>query len=131
MKVRNGFVSNSSSSSFLIYGISTNEEGIPINDLTEEALSVISSFDHIEEIREIGLVDNNNDEVDRICSELKISYWHWYECGFWFGKSWSAVKDDQTGKQFKEETTEQLKKLIKPESSLWKTLGTHKEAWNS
>lgn len=128
MKIRNGFVSNSSSSSFLIYGITTDEAGIPISDLTEEALSVISCFEDIEKIKETRFVDNDNDGVEYICSKLKIDYWHWY--GFWFGKSWDKVGDDQTGKQFKEEIVEQLKKLIKPESKFWKTLGTHKEAWH-
>ena len=72
MKVRNGFVSNSSSSSFLIYGV-TVEGGVPIEDLTEEALNVLNTFDgvDIEELRERGGVGNNNDEIECICSTMQ------------------------------------------------------------
>jgi hypothetical protein len=99
MKIRNGFVSNSSSSSFLIFG---------------------KSFDNIDFL-------NNNDKVQVLINEDYDTFeimesifpfkgnleWHMmeYDDTIYVGQSWDNVKDDETGLQFKQRTVDELNKL--------------------
>lgn len=81
-KKRFGFVSNSSSSSFLIYG--TNISNSKVEKLEE------SGFD-IDSLEDVGL------DIHRMDYETYI------------GRSWDSVGDDETGKQFKEKIQEKIK----------------------
>ncbi len=78
MKIRIGFVSNSSSCSFCVYGIRVEEGKI--------------DYDKEEALGKSGL------SVEMFQSDDKA-----------VGISWSSIKDDETGKQFKE----RIEKLIK------------------
>lgn len=106
MKVRAGFVSNSSSSSFCIYGTSMEFDEV------------------IEKIKESNLIPQ--EELDRLEEEDE-----WYELGeileeklglstyqsddnFWIGKEWSSIDDDETGRQFKENVKSKLEKAFGP-----------------
>jgi hypothetical protein len=82
MKFRQGFVSNSSSCSFLIYGAH-------VNDYDEEK---------VDELEDWAYKNNYAIEFPEYM-------------GLYIGKSWSSVKDDETGKQFKEKIEKDLKKL--------------------
>lgn len=79
MKIRLGFVSNSSTTSFLIYGayLTTKE----LDELTDSLPTLL---------------------------EKNYSY---DEDGY-LGRSWDTVKDDETGKQFKESVEKEVKKLF-------------------
>lgn len=79
MKIRNGFVSNSSTSSFCIYGIRINGELKPGLE---------------SELYKLGF------DVEPVDSLIYI------------GKSWDKIKDDETGKQFKESIIETLKPVL-------------------
>ena len=72
MRIRHGFVSNSSSSSFMIYGAELKMEESEVRKLEEKA-------------EELG---------------LKIEYGQ--ECEHkYIGRSWDSIKDDETGAAFK------------------------------
>lgn len=85
MKIRNGFVSNSSSTSFCIYGM------------------------YIEDSNDLGELN----EIEKLIHKVGLEIYYSYEdiCVF-IGKSWSSIKDEQTGKQFKDEIEEKLKKTF-------------------
>lgn len=105
MKIRNGFVSNSSSSSFLIYG------------------AFIDS-DKASEVFGEDWMDSYSLEKDH--PEFKgweISCGPDGSDGLYIGKSWDSIEDNQTGKQFKEEIESVIKKYFGVECS------THSAAW--
>ena len=111
MKTRQGFVSNSSSSSFLIYG------------------AELSSYkDEIK--KKLGIEDKNRYELcDIIQKETGLEV----ETGsegddLYVGKSWDNIKDDETGLQFKQE----IENIIKEKLGLKDVnFGSHSEAWYS
>jgi hypothetical protein len=84
MKVRQGFVSNSSTSSFLIYGACVSKHDFP----NEQAFE-----------------DLRNDNIDGLVC-------HNIEGTCYAGRSWSAVRDDQTGLQFKQEVAARLAEVL-------------------
>jgi hypothetical protein len=108
MKIRNGFVSNSSTSSFLIYGKELSPE-----DATR--LMGRECVDHWE----IG-GDDIREKLGKTC--LKIVYG---EESTYLGCSWDSVSDDETGKQFKDRIEADVKKLLGDEA----TCSTCREAW--
>ena len=92
MKTRQGFVSNSSSSSFCIYGKYFDKETVL------EAFKC-SPEDH--DIYDIKFPDGlechyNSDVNDNVA----------------IGRSFSTIKDDETGKQFKEGVEKAIEKLF-------------------
>jgi hypothetical protein len=96
MKTRFGFVSNSSTSSFLIYGVAIDPSNLKDLWLTKEPDSKTDEDDE----------DDYDDDVYGLLEEkLKNSGLEYhvpdgYDCVY-IGASWSAVKDDETGAQFK------------------------------
>ena len=113
MKIRNGFVSNSSSSSFAIYGtmISIDQlfEALVKNKVftQEEVDACIEEQGEVEEIRygncitkllgEDFTVEGNFEDDISILS---------------VGRKLDSIKDDETGKQFKENTKNILEKIF-------------------
>lgn len=110
MKIRTGFVSNSSSSSFMIYGIM-----IDHSKFTEMFKTYLKEgYDYVEPddviTRETGLTWlHTPDGEDQWC----------------IGRSWDDIKDDETGRQFKADVETKLSKLGLNTT----TIGTKERAW--
>ena len=103
MKIRNGFVSNSSSSSFIIYGASFDTYDTEIEQLIKTHLTV-------EQKEELVAGD---DTLEYLLPKLGLEIYEDYEMGeIFFGKSWSKVGDEETGKQFKDSVDEKLKEIF-------------------
>ena len=111
MKIREGLVSNSSTSSFLIFG-------------------TILSEDVVEELKK--KFGDDGDEcmyeiADKMVTDQKLdlSIHRPPDSQYYLGRSWSKVKDNQTGSEFKEDVKKQLTSLLGENIEL----GTHEEAW--
>lgn len=118
MKIRNGFVSNSSSSSFLIYGI---YGSYALQENVKELLQ-----------KELGEdFDEYNVEfydVQRLLSDKDLECISDWNTGYdnYYGIEWDNVKDDETGKQFKDRVKNALKKVFVVNDD---DFGTYSEAW--
>ena len=92
MKTRQGFVSNSSTTSFCIYGVhaTARELGATLKD---------SDGNVIEDIDRNALYEILEKEL----KGMDIHYGPDYDDGdeLYIGKEWSSIKDDETGRDFK------------------------------
>lgn len=131
MKIRNGFVSNSSSSSFLIYGISFENEQDLINKAIEFCIDKIGE-DAIKrgiDIKEFEF--DSYDAFDYLKNKFEfLENYEFYsieEYYFYIGKSWNRIKNDQTGYEFKMQIETELQEIFGEDCEI----GTYQEAWNN
>jgi hypothetical protein len=124
MKIRNGFVSNSSSSSFVAVGASMDISDL-LELLSDEAKLILKEL-MVNYDDELDLDDGDQfmdcirDNCDEFMEDLlkklniDLSYSYDYEqhCIF-IGKSPFSIGDDETGKQFKDNIEASLLKLLK------------------
>jgi len=118
MKIRNGFVSNSSTSSFLIYGVTIEDEKF-IEAVKKKYPDAVKGY--------IEGEFNKYTAGYTLDEKTKLSVKHPYEggCGIYVGRSWDSIEDNQTGGQFKDEISKQLKELFGDDIKL----DTYQEAW--
>jgi hypothetical protein len=132
MKIRQGFVSNSSTSSFMIYGaffrfdkLCKNEkfintikkiaekDGYDISDIEESAYKIAENIG-------IGdIIDEMLGDSFLRCEEVPE------EKDVYIGQSWEKIKDDETGREFKLKITEELRAIFGKDV----ICDTHKEAF--
>ena len=127
MKIRLGHVGNSSSSSFLIYGVC-----IPTaNTDPELGCTVPMEEDYTDNERPYEI----EAEVKKMPG-LSVGIVTGADSAeeFYIGESWGAVGDDQTGKQFKESVQKQIEEVLRVLNIPLKPEGlkcdTHSEAWH-
>ena len=94
MKIRNGFVSNSSSSSFCIYGAEIEVTVAEEDDGDDDAYETASE-EMAEKAEKMGLSVHNDYENNSM----------------YIGREWSSVGDNETGSQFKKDVEKKLEKL--------------------
>lgn len=101
MKVRNGFVSNSSSTSFSIYGVCLEREELKkILDKTAEAVDVVMD-------------DPDRDLSQELENQLEKTFLGIYPSendSFYIGREWSSIGGKETGNEFTRKVLAELKK---------------------
>src|SRR5271157_2755512 len=103
MKTRIGFVSNSSTSSFLIYGVVFRRS---------EAAALLAKLDKADDGKDKeededdfddSLYEKLDEKLDEIIEDTCLRFYMPYEGEYvYIGTSWGQVGDDETGKQFKQ-----------------------------
>ncbi len=101
MKIRNGFVSNSSSSSFHIYGTKV-DECIIAELLIDGGFATEEDIDEDGVMEYVHKLDTNGLQLHCINS--------WDE--IYIGRSYSSIEDDETGRDFKTDATECVTKFF-------------------
>lgn len=135
MKIRQGFVSNSSSSSFCIYGISMDEcemkdalveKGIATEDeLSDGFYEYLSTWSFEYDLEQKGL------SVEKIAEKLANRPLNGFEYesingdAHFLGISWCNIKDDETGAEFKARIDKKMKEIFGEDVEC----STHEEAW--
>lgn len=153
MKTRQGFVSNSSTSSFCIYGTALRlDNDISIietlqkikkedktfyekciknyhgdEDIKDELLNIDQlTSKQTEKLEKVDLQRDNYDVIETLAEIFEFELFSpGYDNECYFGKSWSKIKDDETGKQFKDYVNQMVKSLFNKNDC-----ETIEEAWH-
>lgn len=100
MKVRKGFVSNSSTSSFCIYGVCIDNKELVKRTGTDDLWGMTELF-----------TSSGPDYYDEVT---------------YIGASWDGIKDDETGADFRARVQAAIKELLGDD---WESFSTYEEAW--
>lgn len=107
MKIRHGFVSNSSSTSFTIIGICMERDKV-----MEKLLKAHPSFFDADNADDIGddiyaVVDDTIRKLD-----LGLSFYFPYDSDVYIGLDRENIGEDETGKQFRERAQKEVSQLL-------------------
>ena len=105
MKIRIGFVSNSSSSSFCVWGIDLDFE------ILNKALDMgfDPDSDYAYDYEKIMKMER---KLSDLLKDTEITFGIGEECYGVCGRPYSSLKDDETGAEFKEKAEKILKKIF-------------------
>lgn len=142
MKIRQGFISNSSSSSFCIYGTYTDDINAIVRTFLEE-----KSSEELEEILSDNCIDvddlDEEDAIDNILDNLDFSELaeilsstiknlECHSCydsnETWIGLGIHSMDDDETKKQFQNRVEQLIKDELKQENLQF---NWYEESWMS
>ena len=127
MKIRQGFVSNSSSSSFCIYGISISFDEAIENPKLKAALEKVLKKKEEEDGEGLNLDDLSSWDVSEIIEgETGLAVYVPYESYLYIGGDWCTIGDKETGAKFKTKIRRLIKKWFDVPNDKF---GTHEEAW--
>jgi hypothetical protein len=126
VRIRNGFVSNSSSSSFCIYGFEFDKDMVSEEDVKKWAGKDYSKSYRDEEFK-YNFYEFIEDKLksDKLKSTgLNVKN---YGESYYIGRSWSSIKDNETGKKFKNSVEKEVKSIFGKNIKSFETYGENYE----
>ncbi len=123
MKIRNGFVSNSSTSSFCIYGAYLSDFKGGVKEVLRDCAKKIDK--NVDDYKQWDLYELLEGILDKSGLEFYMPYDGDSVC---VGRSWASIKDNETGLQFKQSVKEKVKEVF-GESADKLSFSSLEEAW--